>query len=71
LSSASAATLRLLPSSACGWTSTLKNNPTSKYCRAQGMIRHQLEFLSSARLQNRCEATNGTIPRLSATPLLC
>ena len=37
--------------------------------RPQGMIRHPNELLSSTRLQNRCELTQGTIPPLS-TPSL-
>ena len=46
------------PRSACGWTllTTISHN-----LPAQGMFRLQSELLSSYRLQNRCERTEGTI----------
>jgi hypothetical protein len=47
------------------------NFRTTIYTPAQGMIRHQLDFLSSTRLQNRSELTKGTIPQSSSPLLLC
>lgn len=47
------------------------NFRTTIYPPAQGMIRHQIDFLSSTRLQNRSELTKGTIPQSSSPLLLC
>lgn len=45
----------------CGWT-PLSQYTLLPFSPAQGMIRHPNELLSSTRLQNRCELTQGTIP---------
>lgn len=55
------ATYRSSPWSACGWTLLCFGYPTRDNFPTQGMIRLQSELLSSSRLQNRCELTNGTI----------